>query len=204
MENLLKRVQELEARTRRVEGQLTRWRILAIFIALGAAVLGYTLPSVAQPTTGTNGNAVTAPFVVKGANGSVLFEVKEFSDQTNGNSQDSLMTLYRNGQPAAMYRTTGKMYKDAYDPKENFLNVVETWLYRYPTSAAGVKTDPVPYLASSTALTRGGGSIVVFNAENKASMTPPIAARITATRGNGGAVRLYDSEGRQAKEISPK
>jgi hypothetical protein len=204
MENLLQRVQQLEARTRRVEGQLWRWRIVAVVLAIGAGVLAYTLPGIAQPVTGANGYAITAPFVVKAANGSILFEVKEFADQGNANSQDTLMTLYRNGAPAAMYRTTGKIYKDAYDPKENFLNVVETWLYRYPATATGVKADPIPYLASSTALTRAGGSIVVFNAENKASMTPPMAARITAKRGNGGVIRLYDAEGRESREINPK
>jgi hypothetical protein len=207
MESLLERIQELENRTRKVEGQLLRWRTLAFLLAIGGAALAYCLPGQAQvPLTNLAApTTFTAPFVVKAANGMTLLEVKEFNDQASENSQDALLTLYRNGLPAVMYRTTGKVYKDAYDPKENFLNVVETWLYRYPKNATTGKLEPLPYLAASTALTRAGGSVVVFNEESsKPSMTPPFAARLTAKRGSGGSLVLYDNEGREAREIQPK
>ena len=98
---------------------------------------------------------------------------------------------------------TGKLYKDANDVAENYLNVVETWLYRYPRDAQG-KIDPTPYLAASTALTRAGGSIVVFSEQGKPTTTPPIAARLTAKRGIGGAVILFDGAGNEAKTIQAK
>ena len=204
MDSLLERIGALEVRTRNMEKKLTLWRGLAV-LAISAAV-GYVWvqPGHAQftPQT-TNSNTFTAPFVVKGANGVKLLEISEFVDRAGDGSQDSLLTLYRNGRPAAMYRTTGKLYKDAYESADNYLNVVETWLYRYPRDAQG-KIDPTPYLAASTALTRGGGSIVVFSEQGKPTTTPPIAARLTAKRGTGGAVILFDTAGNETKVIQAK
>lgn len=205
MDNLLARLQELETRTRKVEGQLRRWRVGAFLLCLATVSLVYVLPGQAQFGVGgvAQQNVVSAPFIVKGSNGVKLLEINEFVDRNNTASQDALLTMYRNGQPAAMFRTTGKIYKDAYDPKENYLNVIETWLYRYPVGKNG-QVEPIPYLASSTALTRGGGSIAVFNEQGNPSMTPPFAARLTAQRGAGGAVMLFDQEGNQAKTFVAK
>jgi hypothetical protein len=202
MDKLLDRIQELEKRTRKVEGQLLRWRVMAFLIGAGAIGLLYGLPGHAQQLGGTT-TTFAAPFVVKGANGQTLFEVKEFVDRDRGNAQDTLMTFYRNGQPAAMVRTTGLSYKDAFDKDANFLNVLETWLYRYQDDQQR-KINPTPYLTTSTALTRGGGSIVVFNAQGNQTMTPPFAARITAKRGVGGEVILYNPDGTEGKAIQPK
>lgn len=104
---------------------------MACLLALGAAALVYVLPGHAQPLGVGAPVTFTAPFIVKGANGSTLLEVKEYTDPNRGGSQDTLMTFYRSGQPAAMLRTTGLNYKDVYDKDANFLNVLETWLYRY-------------------------------------------------------------------------
>ena len=205
MDGLLDRIQQLENRTRRMEKKLTAWRLVALVIAVAAVGYAWVLPGQAQFPGGTTAtaNTFTAPFTIKGTNGAKLLEVSEFTDRNGDGSQDSLLTLYRNGRPAAMYRTTGKLYKDAYDAAENYLNVVETWLYRYPRDAQG-KIDPTPYLAASTALTRGGGSIVVFSEQGKPTTTPPIAARLTAKRGAGGVVMLFDSAGNEGKVIQTK
>ncbi len=203
MDGLLDRIQVLEQRTRKMEGQLRKWRVLALLI--GVCALGYAcvVPGQAQPGAAPV-NTFKAPFVVTGTNGLKLLEVSEFTERAgSADSQDALLTLFRNGQPAVMYRTTGKIYKDAYDPADSYLNVVETWLYRYPRDAQG-KSEPTPYLAASTALTRGGGSIVVFSQQAKPTTTPPIAARITAKRGAGGAVMLFDSAGNEGKVILSK
>jgi len=64
--NLLERMQVLEKRTRTVERQLRRWRVLAFLLGIGAVVLGYSLPGHAQFTGAANPYAFTAPFVVKG------------------------------------------------------------------------------------------------------------------------------------------
>jgi len=201
MDGMIDRIQELEQRTRKMERQLLTWRALSIFI--GVAAIGYACVTPGQAQPGATASTFTAPFVVKGANGVKLLEVTEFVDRAGDGSQDSLLTLFRNGRPAAMYRTTGKLYKDAYESSDNYLNVVETWLYRYPRDAQG-KIDPTPYLAASTALTRGGGSIVVFSEQGKPTTTPPIAARFTAKRGAGGAVILYDAAGNESKVIQSK
>lgn len=204
MDGLLNRIQELEKRTHKMEQQLFTWRALAILLSVSAVGYAWVQPGQAQFTPPTvNNSTFTAPFVVKGANGVKLLEVSEFVDRAGDGSQDSLLTLYRNGRPAAMYRTTGKIYKDAYESADNYLNVVETWLYRYPRDAQG-KIDPTPYLAASTALTRAGGSIVVFSEQGKPTTTPPIAARLTAKRGVGGAVMLFDGAGNEAKVIQAK
>jgi hypothetical protein len=203
MDELLNRIQQLEQRTRRMERRLHHWRLAALLIGVAAIVGYFTAPAgQAQPGAAT-GNAVTAPFVVRGANGVKLFEVAEFVDRGTDNSQDTLMTLYRNGRQAAMYRTTGKAYKDAYDPAENYLNVVETWLYRYPRDSQG-KIEPTAYLAASTALTRAGGSIVVFGDHGQRTTTPPMAARLTAKRGVGGAVMLFDNDGQEGKVLQSR
>ncbi|GEM_PF-6409740 len=142
MDGLLDRIQELELRTRKMERLLLRWRLVALLIGVGA-LIGYvaTPQGHAQPGVATANN-FTAPFTVRGTNGVKLFEVTEFVDRSADNSQDTLLTLYRNGRQAAMYRTTGKAYKDAYDPAENYLNVVETWLYRYPLFTRGLEVLP--------------------------------------------------------------
>jgi hypothetical protein len=51
---------------------------------------------------------------------------------------------------------------------------------------------------------RAGGSLVVFSQPAKATTTPPIAARLTARRGTGGAVMLYDTAGNETKVIPSK
>lgn len=204
MENLLDRMQLLEARTRKLEGQVRGWRLAAFMLALGALGLWAVVPGQAQQLGG-GGTTTTfaAPFVVKGANGATLFEVKEFIDRGRDNSQDTLMTFYRNGQPAALLRTTGLAYKDAADKEANFLNVLETWLYRYQDDQHQ-KINPTAYLTTSTALTRAGGSLVVFNAQGNPSLTPPFAARITAKRGVGGEVVLYNPDGTESKTLQPR
>jgi hypothetical protein len=207
MDGLLDRIQELETRARKMEGQLRKWKLGALLA--GIAAIGYfcVAPGHAQlfPGPANNAsNAFKAPFVVTGASGHKLLEVTELTEQRGGSeSQDTLLTLFRNGQPAVLYRTTGKMYKDAYDPTDSYLNVVETWLYKYPRDSQG-KIEPTPYLASSTALTRAGGSIAVFNEEGKPTRTPPFAARLSAKRGMGGVVLLYDSGGNEVKAIQSK
>jgi hypothetical protein len=203
MDGLLERVQDLEKRTGKMQGQLRAWRILAGLCVLATAAFAWVLPGQAQQfrPVGQNTNTFSAPFVVTGGNGVKLLEVGE--QVLADGSQDCLLTLFRNGRPAATYRTTGKVYKDAYEVGENYLNVVETWLYRYPRDAQG-KIEPSPHLASSTALTRAGGSIVVFAEQGKSTSTPPIAARLTAKRGAGGAVMLYDAAGNEGKQIGPK
>ena len=113
------------------------------------------------------------------------------------------MTFYRNGKPAALLRTTGMAYKDVYDKDANYLNVLETWLYRYQDDQQRA-INPTAFLATSTALTRSGGSIVVFNAQGTQSLTPPFAARITSKRGVGGEIILYNPDGTEAKSIQPK
>lgn len=203
MDGLLDRIQELENRTRKMERQVRAWRALVFIIALGAVGYACVLPGQAQPRLPSTNNTFTAPFVVTGNGGVKLLEVSEHVERSGDGSQDCLLTLYRNGRAAATYRTTGKIYKDAYDAAENYLNVVETWLYRYPRDAQG-KIDPTPYLAASTALTRGGGSIVVFSEQGKPTSTPPIAARLTAKRGTGGAVMLFDSAGNEGRVIQSK
>lgn len=202
MEKLLERMQVLEARTRKLEGQVRGWRFAAGLLALGALALWAVVPGQAQQL-GTTSTTFAAPFVVKGANGATLFEVKEFIDRGRDNSQDTLLTFYRNGQPAALLRTTGLAYKDATDRDTNFLNVLETWLYRYQDEQ-GKKINPTAYLTTSTALTRGGGSLVVFNAQGNPSLTPPFAARITAKRGVGGEVILYNPDGTESKSLQPR
>lgn len=208
MDGLLDRIHELETRTRKMEGQLRKWRFVALLGCLAAVGYFCVAPGHAQlfpgPGSGNAGNTFKAPFVVTGAGGLKLLEVTELTEQRGGTeSQDTLLTLFRNGQPAVLYRTTGKMYKDAYDPTDSYLNVVETWLYKYPRDSQG-KIEPTPYLASSTALTRAGGSIAVFNEEGKPSRTPPFAARLSAKRGTGGAVLLYDTAGNEVKAIQSK
>ena len=205
MDGLLDRIQQLETRARKMERQLTKWRVAVVLVAICAVSYAWVQPGHAQPgfTPAANVSTFTAPFVVKGANGVKLFEVSEFVDRAGDGSQDTLLTLCRNGRPAVMYRTTGKLYKDAYEAADNYLNVVETWLYRYPRDAQG-KIDPTPYLASSTALTRAGGSIVVFSEQGKPTTTPPIAARLTAKRGTGGAVVLFDAAGNEGRVIQSK
>lgn len=203
MDGLLERIHELEKRTRTMEGKLRTWRIAAVAAVLIAAGYLWALPGQAQFRPVGSSNMFPAPFVVTGSNGIKLLEVSEHIERAGDGSQDCLLTLYRNGRAAATYRTTGKAYKDAYEPTENYLNVVETWLYRYPRDAQG-KIDPTPYLAASTALTRGGGSIVVFSEQGKPSTTPPIAARITAKRGSGGAVMLFDAAGNEGRVIQSK
>lgn len=203
METLLDRIQVLEGRTRAMERQLWRWRMFAVLAALGAVILVYARPGVAQQFGAPTVSTFTAPFVVKGSNGNTLFEVKEYLDANRANSQDTLLTFYRNGQPAAIIRTTGLTYKDVYDKGENFLNVLETWLYRYQDEQQK-PTTPKAYLATSTALTRGGGSLVVFNGEGNPKLTPPFAVRITAKRGVGGEVILYNPDGTEAKALQPR
>lgn len=200
MDGLLDRIQELESRTRQMERLLLRWRLAALLVVVGVVVGYFVTPQGhAQPGVGTS-NTFTAPFIVRGSNGVKLFEIAEFVDRGADNSQDTLMTMYRNGRQAVMYRTTGKAYKDAYDPAENYLNVVETWLYRYPRDSQG-KIEPTAYLAASTALTRAGGSIAVFGDHGQRTTTPPMAARLTAKRGVGGAVLLFDNDGQEGKTL---
>jgi hypothetical protein len=204
MEGLIDRIQELEKRTHRMEGQVRLWRVLACLVLVLA--IGYACVQPGQAQFGApanNTSTFTAPLVVTGKGGVKLLEVSEHIEQSGDGSQDALLTLYRNGRAAVTYRTTGKLYKDAYEPSDNYLNVVETWLYRYPRDAQG-KIDPTPYLAASTALTRGGGSIVVFSEQGRPTTTPPIAARLTARRGTGGAVMLFDSAGNEGKVILSK
>ncbi len=217
MENLVDRVQQLEMRTRKMEAQLWRWRIAVLSIGLAAVGLGFGLRSEAQQQppsyqqqppyqqqpyqqapAAPAGTVVNAPFTVKGSDGSTLLTITEYQD-TMRKGNDSLLTFYRNGLPAALFRTTGMTYRQATDSKDNFLNVIETWLYRYPD-----KASPVPYLAASTALTRSGGSLVVFNEQGAASTTPPFAARLTAQQGIGGRLVLFNPDGKEAKVIDPK
>jgi hypothetical protein len=202
MEGLHDRMHELEIRARNMEAQLRKWKVLAFLIGLCAVGYACVLPGQAQPG-GEPFHTFKAPFVVTGSSGLKLLEVNEVVERTGRGSQDALLTLYRNGQPAVMYRTTGKLYKDAYDSAESYLNVVETWLYRYPRDGKG-KVDPTPYLASATALTRAGGSIAVFGEQDKTTPTPPFAARITARRGAGGAIMLFDAAGHEGKLIHAK
>lgn len=176
MDGFLERIHELEQRTRRMEGKLRAWRVAAVVTALIAAGYIWVVPGQAQFRPVGSSSSFTAPFVVTGSNGIKLLEVSEHIERAGDGSQDCLLTLYRNGRAAVTYRTTGKPYRDAYEAADNYLNVVETWLYRYPRDAQG-KIDPTPYLAASTALTRGGGSIVVFSEQGKPSTTPPSAAR---------------------------
>ena len=204
MDGLLERIQHLETRTRGMERKLRTWRVAAVVIALLAAGYAFVLPGQAQFRPVGASSTFSAPFVVTGNNGIKLLEISEHQERAGDGSQDCLLTLYRNGRAAVTYRTTGKAYKDAYEAADNYLNVVETWLYRYPRDAQG-KIDPTPYLAASTALTRGGGSIVVFSEQGKgATTTPPIAARLTAKRGTGGAVMLFDSAGNEGRVIQSK
>ncbi|MCI0684310.1 MAG: hypothetical protein L0Y71_19545 [Gemmataceae bacterium] len=203
MDGLLERIHELEQRTRRMEGKLRTWRLAAAVSALVAAGYVFVVPGQAQFRPVAASSTFSAPFVVTGNNGIKLLEVSEHLDRAGDGSQDSLLTLYRNGRAAVTYRTTGKVYRDAYESADNYLNVVETWLYRYPRDAEG-KIDPTPYLAASTALTRGGGSIVVFSEQGKPSTTPPIAARLTAKRGVGGAIMLFDTAGNEGRVIQAK
>jgi hypothetical protein len=202
MDGLHDRIHELEIRARNMEAQLRKWKVLALLIGFCAVGYACVLPGQAQPVREPI-HTFKAPFVVTGTNGLKLLEVNEAVEGTGGGSEDALLTLFRNGQPAVMYRTTGKLYKDAYDPADSYLNVVETWLYRYPRDGKG-KVDPTPYLASSTALTRAGGSIVVFGQQDKSTATPPIAARFTAKRGAGGALMLFDAAGHETKVINSK
>jgi hypothetical protein len=118
MNEFVERLHELERRTRTLERQLRTWRVLALVIVIGAAGYAWVLPGQAQPG-GTPASAFKAPFTVTGTNGVKLLEVTEYADKTGGDSQDTLLTLFRNGYPAAMYRTTGKFYKDAYDPADS-------------------------------------------------------------------------------------
>lgn len=203
MDGFLERIHELEQRTRRMEGKLRAWRVAAVVTALIAAGYIWVVPGQAQFRPVGSSSSFTAPFVVTGSNGIKLLEVSEHIERAGDGSQDCLLTLYRNGRAAVTYRTTGKPYRDAYEAADNYLNVVETWLYRYPRDAQG-KIDPTPYLAASTALTRGGGSIVVFSEQGKPSTTPPIAARLTAKRGTGGAVMLFDAAGNEGRVIQSK
>ena len=146
MENLVDRLQRAgKTDLYQMEALLWRWRIAALSIGLAAVGLGFVLRSEAQQPISA-GSVVSAPFTVKGSDGSTLMTITEYQDtQRKGN--DSLLTFYRNGQPAALFRTTGMTYRQATDVKDNFLNVVETWLYKYPD-----KGSPVPYLTASTAL----------------------------------------------------
>jgi len=203
MEGLRERLQELEGRTRRMERQLLRWRLLACVITVGVIAYAAVLPGQAQFTQPTQASTFTTPFTIKGTDGVKVMEITDYIDKGNNNSHDALLTLYRNGQPAAIFRTTGKVYKDAYDPAESYLNVVETWLYRYPRGKDGA-VQPTAYLASSVALTRAGGSIVVFNEQGAPSTTPPMGARLTAKRGVGGALMLFDPEGNEGKVVTAK
>ncbi|MCS7046262.1 MAG: hypothetical protein NZO58_07890 [Gemmataceae bacterium] len=201
MEGLLQRIDALERRTLALERKLRTWRSVALVVMLVALAGIWVVPSQAQQGIGFGtGATFTAPFVVTGTGGAKLLEVNEFFERTGDGSQDALLTLYRNGRPAAMFRTTGKLYKDAYDPADSYLNVVETWLYRYPRDAQG-RIEPTPYLVASTALTRGGGSIAVFSEQGRPTATPPMAARLTAKRGVGGAVMLFDQAGNEGRII---
>ncbi len=205
MDGMLERIDQLERRTRAMERQVRLWRILAALTILVAVGYYCVAPGQAQFIPGQQQPTPTfvAPFTVVGTGGVKLLEVTEQFEKAGDGSQDALLTLYRNGRAAVTYRTTGKVYKDAYDAAENYLNVVETWLYRYPRDSQG-KIDPTPYLASSTALTRAGGSIVVFSEQGSPTTTPPIAARLTAKRGTGGAVMLFDAAGNEGKIIQTK
>jgi hypothetical protein len=197
MDNIVERLERLENRTRRIEGQLWRWRITALALGLVAVTLGYTLPGNAQQLIDP-GSVATAPFTIKAKDGTTLMTIADFDDGTR-KSKDTLLTYYRNGQPAALFRTTGMTYRDAADPKDNFLNVFETWLYRYPD-----KGPAVAYLTSSTALTRSGGSLVLFNDQGPVSATPPFALRLSAQQGIGGRISLFNPDGKEAKVIDPK
>ena len=197
MENLGERLQGLEARTRKMEAQLRRWRLAACLIGLTAVGLAVVVRSDAQQPV-EQAYVVSALFTVKGSTGNTIFTVMEYEDGQR-KSKDAMLTLYRNGLPAALVRTTGMTYRDAADPKENFLNVLETWLYKYPD-----KGSPVPYLVSSTGLTRSGGSFVIFNDQAGASTTPPFAARLTAKEGIGGQLSLFNTEGKVSKIIDAK
>ncbi|HYV36050.1 MAG TPA: hypothetical protein VE988_10130 [Gemmataceae bacterium] len=198
MDNMVERLVALETRTRKIESQLRRWRVAALLLGLVAVSAGIVLPGQAQQPV-PEGTVVNAPFTIKGKDGRVMLMVTDYTDDARAGAKDTLLTFYRNNTPTAVFRTTGDYYKDAADDKSTFLNVFETWLYRIDDK------NPGPYLATSTALTRSGGSFVVFNEQKgkKADAHPPFAARITATEA-GGRVILYSPDGKESKLIDSK
>jgi hypothetical protein len=197
MESLPDRFHRLEMRIHRLERQLRMAKVTGMVLTLVAASAFFGFRGEAeQPPVPAQASSVKAPFTVTGSNGATLLTIDEFYDKDR-KEFDTLLTYYRNNAPAALFRTTGLTYKDAADPAMSFLNVFETWLYKYD------KTPPSAYLVASTALTRAGGSIVVYNDQGSASSTPPFAARLTAKQGIGGRLVLFNPKGQEAKVIDP-
>jgi hypothetical protein len=195
MDNLADRFQQLETRIHRLERRLRMAKVTAVALALAAACVTYGFRGEAQQPP-PQGSTVKAPFTVTGSNGATLLTVDEYYDKDR-KEFDTLLTYYRNNVPSALFRTTGLYYKDAADPQLSFLNVFETWLYKSD------KTPPAAFLVASTALTRAGGSIVVYNDQGPTSTTPPFAARLTAKTGIGGRLVLFNPKGQEAKVIDP-
>jgi hypothetical protein len=106
------------------------------------------------------------------------------------------LTLYANGQPSAVLVTSGELYKDAEDPGQTYLNLLETFLYKYPP-----RSEPKPFLASSLALTRAGGSLLLWNNTDVPGSTPTHAARLTAKRGVGGTLILSSDKGQEVARL---
>ena len=191
MDRIEARIQLLEERTLNTERHLKRWRMLTFILGI-SVLMSYSIrlqrPFEVEAQTLTR---FPAPFeITTQAKGKTMRLMRVDVAPSGPNLVGAALTLYANDQPAASLMTTGALYKDAEDPTQSYLNLLETFLYKYPANG-----QPKPLLASSLALTRAGGSLVLWNNTDAQGSQPSHAARLTAKRGVGGTLILSSDKG---------
>jgi hypothetical protein len=202
MENTSQALDEVRARIRQLERQLRRWRIGVL--SFGLALIVALSVSVARSQQGST--PIRAPFTIVGEKGETLLFVDKWQ-KPGSPVYGTALTLYvaQTGAsktlPAATIVASGDLYKDASDPQADYLNVVETYLYKYGSNSRGPTTTP--YKASSLGLTRAGGSQILWNLPKEPNSVPTPAARLTAKRDVGGELILSSDRGKEGTTLKP-
>jgi hypothetical protein len=203
MERLEKRLEELEARTRKIERRLRWWQLAAVSLLITVLSLWGSLTGQAQVGQGANATAFSAPFEIRGSAGQPLLRVSENRTTTDRNSpREAVLTLFLDGRQSVSLRTTGEMFKDPDDPGLSFLNLFQTWLYQYPNDERGKPVERAT-LASSLGLTRAGGSFVLWRLPEGDSLQGTQAARLSAKRDGGSSLILFKKDGTVGTTVAP-
>jgi hypothetical protein len=201
MDAMEKRLRFLEERTQHLEQSVKLSKVVAFILCVGLVVSyssQWQRPIAALAQSGTSFPAPFEIYTQVGNQKMVLMRVEALNARLGDPTSPwgGGLKLYANGQPSALMLPTGQTYKDPDDPNQNYLNLLATYLYKFPPSG-----PPKPLMVSSLALTRAGGSFMLWNNTDTPGVVPSHAVRITAKRGVGGTLIFSSAIGKEVSHL---